>query len=246
MKTAICFRSLITASLLALFVANMGYAAADKEKSFRKGRGGNRGNERSERITRLAVGNPTYRGVGCPEGSMNLVFAPDFLSFSILFDSFVAEVGTDARKKRDVMSCDLIVPFEIPEGMQMEITRVDFRGFVGLPDRGRAVLHSVFNFLERDRGQDRDRINLRYKFDGPVAENYEISSGEVSDGRAPDTEVSPCGGRVNLRVRNQLKVVSGARGETATATIDSIDGSSNAVYYVNWRQCQGGNQRLRR
>jgi hypothetical protein len=216
--------------------------ARDSERPFRRERGGFRGNERSERVGRIGLGKLSYRGNGCPEGTMNFAMAPDNLSFSLLFDSFTAEVGADARKKRDMISCQIVIPFDIPEGMQMEITRVDFRGFVSIPEGGRGALHSIFNFHERgrnhmDRGGNRDRLNIRYQFSGPVTENYEISTGVINARGAPETEVSPCGGRAFLSVANQLRVNSGRRGETAMATIDSIDGSSNAVYHVSWKKC---------
>lgn len=227
--------------LLCLFSFSTADAFADRDRGFRRGHNnGNRGNERSVRPPRLDFNRPNFGGNGCPDGTMRAVFAPDNLSFSILFDKFVAEVGENQQGrggKRDVMSCDIFLPISIPAGMQMEITRVDYRGFVGIPQGARANLHAVLNFLDR-RGMDRDKINVRYQFQGPLAENYEISSGALNDdGQSAQTELSPCGGDVRLRIRNQLQLVSPGRVQ-ASLTLDSIDGSANAVYYVNWRQCQ--------
>jgi hypothetical protein len=143
------------------------------------------------------------------------------------------------------MNCEAILPIEIPEGQQMEITRVDYRGFVSVPEGGRASLHSVFNFMEdeargRGRWKDRSRINVRYNFKGPVTENYEISTGDLTEGRGrQQAEVSPCGGTAQLKLRNDV-VVASPRGEQASLTIDSIDGSANAVYFVNWSACRPG------
>lgn len=215
---------------LVLTVGFASQALADRDRDFRRGQPRWAGNERSERVRALATGQPVYGGSGCPEGTMNVAFAPDFLSFTILFDQFVAQTSPDTKQRRDLMTCNAVIPIDIPKGMQMEITRVDFRGFVGLPEGSRANLHSVFNFL--NRGRDGSRMNMRFQFAGPVMDNYEISSDVL------ETEVSPCGGPVRLRVVNQLKVVSRAKGPAATATIDSIDGASNAVYYVNWRACR--------
>lgn len=235
---------LIFGLLLALFLsATLAHANfLDRERPFRKGRGGAKGNERSERVSRIGVGNASFAGNGCPAGTMSVIFAPDNLSFSILFDQFVAEVGNTSRQKKDVMACNAVIPMEIPEGMQMEITRVDYRGFVAIPQGGRAVLHSIFNFTERGSGADRDKINLRYRFDGPLTENYEISTAAVEGGRNAQTEASPCGGRTNLRIRNNLQVRAGARGENAQVTLDSIDGSGHAIYYVSWKRCQEENR----
>lgn len=209
--------------------------ARDKDREFKKERPHHRGNENSQRVTSITVGQPSYGGNGCPQGTMRAVFAPDNLSFSILFDQFVAEVS-DSKPRRDVISCEAYIPIAIPDGMQMEITRVDFRGFVGLPDRAQAQLHSIFNF--RGRGGDGDKMNLRFRFQGPVMDNYEISTDAMQ--AQQDTELSPCGGSFHLRVMNQLRLVNPAKGQPASVTIDSIDGQQNAVYYVNWRACSAG------
>lgn len=216
-------------SLLSLSISTF---AADRERGFKRGRFHQRGNEHSERVNSLAVGNANYGGNGCPQGTMRAVFAPDNLSFTLIFDQFIADVTENKRGRRDVMTCDTLIPMQIPAGMQMEITRVDYRGFVSLPDRARARLHSVFNF--RGRGGDRDRLNLRFDFQGPVMDNYEISSDVMNGGT--NTEISPCGGSSQLRIMNQLHVVSPSK-QPASATVDSIDGAAHATYYVNWRRC---------
>ena len=224
--------SLFLGALVFATVQNASALGQDRERPLRPGRPQRRGNENSQTVTQVTVGTPVYGGSGCPQGSMRAVFAPDNLSFSLLFDQFAAEVVDSAPPKRDFMICNLMIPIQIPNGMQMEITRVDFRGFTNLPDQATALLHSVFNF--RGHGEDMNRINLRYNFQGPVVDNYELSSDVMTGG---DTEVSPCGGSVQLRILNELKVRTARRGESATITLDSVDGTSEAIYFVNWKQC---------
>jgi hypothetical protein len=186
------------------------------------------------------VGTPSYGGNGCPQGTMKAVFAADSLSFSLLFDQFVAEATEGSLARKDEMSCDAIIPLQIPEGMQMQITRVDLRGFVGLPNKAKATLHSMFNF--KGRGGDGDRMNLRFNFEGPKTEDYFLSSDAMGN---EDSEVSPCGGSFNLRIMNQLKVRTAKKGEPASITLDSVDGSTEAVYFVNWQSCAASNSRRR-
>lgn len=235
------FSSAAVAALLSFAFALPSHSfARDRDKNFGRGRGGPwRGNEHSQRPNNLQIGQPSSGGNGCPAGTMSVVWAPDNLSFSILFDQFVASAEPGAR--RDVMSCDALIPVTLPDNMQMEITRVDYRGFIMLPDaRAKAKLHALFNF--RGRGGDGDRMNLRFDFAGPVTDNYTISSDVLNGGGdAPNPEVSPCGGTTQLRIFNQLVVQAPGRESQAQATIDSIDGQANAVYYVNWRACTGRN-----
>lgn len=211
--------------------------ALTRDRELRRGRFAQRGNERSERVHRLNTGSAHYAGNGCPNGTMRVVFAPDYLSFTVIFDQFIAEAQGGRGQKRDLMNCTAVVPIEIPPNMQMEITRVDFRGFVSLPKQATAALVSSFNFTG-PRG-DRERMNMRYRFSGPVQDNYEISSDVlVANGRIPETEASPCGGTARLRIVNQLKVNTRSARDAATVTLDSIDGAAHAVYQVNWRTCR--------
>jgi hypothetical protein len=227
-------------SLSILFLGAISEAAPrEREKGMQKQRGGGprggqRGNENSLRPQRVRIDRPDYFGNGCPAGSMSVIFAGDYLSFSILFSEFTAESAAG----RGGMTCDTIIPVELPDGMQMEITRVDFRGFANLPEGARASFRSVFNFRE-GRGADRDRLVFNYNFQGPLLENYTLSTDSFSNG---STETSPCGGSVNLRVMSQLQVmVPRGASEPAMMTLDSADGAGNAVYYVNWKAC--GQQR---
>ncbi len=232
--------TLAALSISLLFILPSYSFAGDRDKNFGKGRGGHqRGNERSERPGRVPVGQPQSGGNGCPAGTMRVVFAPDNLSFAILFDQFVASAQVTGGDRRDVMTCNALIPIELPANMQMEITRVDYRGFISLPDaQSRAKLHALYNF--RGRGGDRDRMNLRFDFTGPGQDNYVITTDLLNGGGAnPNPETSPCGGQTVLRVYNQLTVVSRNPNAQAQATIDSIDGQANAVYYVNWRACSG-------
>jgi len=208
--------------------------ARERNREMRRDHPQRRGNEQSERVRELTVGPARYGGNGCPEGTMQVVFAPDNLSFAIIFDQFIAEVS-ERKQKRDVMICDASIPIQIPDNMQMEIIRVDIRGYAALPETSRAALESTFNF--RGSGGDGDRMNLRFRFNGPLADEYFISSHSLDDeGEPEESERSPCGGKVQLRIKNRLQVVS-RHGRQAAVTLDSIDGQNNAVYHMNWRAC---------
>lgn len=250
LKPSFFFLSILAATYASTSFAD--FNSLDRNQDFRRGPGGFRGNERSERPRNFVPGRLQHGGNGCPDGTMRVVWAPDNLSFTVLFDQFVADSTTGVRGRRDKMSCEATIPVEIPEGQQMEITRVDYRGFVSIPAGGRGTLHSMFNFVEdesripgrpgfgrgRGRWKDRDRVNVRYNFAGPIAENYEISSGDMNGGRGMrQSETSPCGGEAQLKMKNDV-VVMAPQGQQASLTVDSIDGSANAVYFVNWKSCQ--------
>lgn len=211
--------------------------ARDLDRDMRRGHGNARGNERSERVDRVETHQPISSGNGCPANTMNVVFAPDNLSFAVLYDQFIAQITNVSVDRRSVMTCNTVVPMVIPAGIQMEITRVDYRGFVGLPDRAQAALSSVFNF--RSRMPSRDRMNLRFNFMGPLADDYVVSSDVLSqDKEISNVVVSPCGGAADLQIMNRLYVTTQVAGQQASVTLDSMDAAANATYFVNWRKCE--------
>src|SRR5687768_505334 len=234
--------SLVSLFLIPLVALSSLAQARDFERPLKRGQGHHRrGNENSQQVTQIEVGTPVYAGNGCPQGTMQLMFSPDYLSFTVLFDQFIAEVGNGSSDKKINMSCDAIVPIQAPPGLQMQITRVYFLGFTSLSERARSTLHSVFNF--RGAKGDGDRLNLRYQFQGPLNEDFVLTSDANEGG---ETETSPCGGTFHLRILNQLRVAGNGPESSAILALDSVDGATETVYYVNWRTCQQGKQKENR
>src|SRR5690349_15433855 len=108
---------------LALLFVSLNAFAVDRDQPLHPGAGHGRGNEHSGHVSSLPMGQPSYGGAGCPAGTMQIVFAPDFLSFTVLFDQFVVQTDGSVGKP-SVMECDALIPFQIPAGMRMQITRV--------------------------------------------------------------------------------------------------------------------------
>ncbi len=232
---------LIIISIIALFIISPAHAK-DIGRELHRGDDGERGNEHSEHISHVEHGDAMFAGNGCPDGTMRVAFAPDNLSFSILFDNFVTELQPASNAKMARMSCNLIVPIQLPEGMQMQITRVDYRGFVELPAGTRATLNSSLSY-----GGEGNRLRFNFNFNGPTSDNYVVSSDVLTsnstqsrdDGNENhgDSEGLPCGGAISLKIQNQLSLATQTSGVAAMATIDSIDGAAHAVYFVNWKKC---------
>lgn len=208
----------------------------DVVKELRRSTDTRRGNERSKRITNVVTGNPIYSGDGCPANTAQVSFAVDNLSFSILFDQFVAESSSSTRK-REALACHILVPIQIPEDTQMEITRVDLRGYVQLPIGAQAVMRSSFNFRGRDR--DRSQLIVSSRWQGPKMENFDLTSEALREEQVKSsTEISPCGGLAYLVIRNQLSILSENTQDEALLSLDSIDGIGRAEYFVNWKSCR--------
>ncbi len=245
--------------VLTTIASSVADAATDRQRPIRKGKGKIKGNERSELPKELTIGSIKHGGDGCPTGTLSIAFAPDNLSFSILYDQFYTTVDpTEVREKmrqqeggpkdpvqenRAVLKslkCITDIPMAIPANMQLEITRIDFRGFLDLPKRSRGMISSAFNF--RGPGGDKDRIHVGFDFKGPLSEEYELSS-DAKVGQVIESEASPCGGQVVLRMVTKLDLISGNVHNSALFTLDSTDSTAQAIYYLNWRKCQGSKAR---
>ena len=221
-------------------------------RGLRKGVGGRNGNENSMKPGRLPGVGPIEKDIqrekdenkveraknGCPEGSYALTFAPDGLSFSLLFDRFVAQ--TSPSQVIDVMRCHLIVPVDVPENTRMTITRIDYRGFVKVPVGGIGVLRAAYSFQGKRNGSGPGNsraysVNFRQIFEPREwvgDQNYILSSDAFTDRQA----TSECGGVNNLRISNTLRV-QGA-GQDAMLTLDSMDGVGELKYFVSYERCQ--------
>jgi hypothetical protein len=243
----------------------------EKQRGWRRGRPsdqgrGQRGNESSERPKRPAqFGRPErdrnredkenqreQATNGCPDNTMSIAMAPDNLSFSVLYDQFIAKTQASQRGqggRQTLVRCLARVPIDIPDGMRMAITRIDYRGYANVPAGSVASLRSAYAFvgansfigMRPDNGRGRGGpnrgmgdaiVNFDYNFSGPVDEEYLLSSTAFTEKDA----VSPCGGSAVLALRNVLRIRN-QKPADATVTVDSMDGKGELVYYVRWESC---------
>src|SRR5262249_52788568 len=88
--------------LTAVTSANAWAAAADG--------GADRFKDRPVDNDDIYLGIPSYGGTGCPAGTASVTLSPDAKALSILFDTYVAEVGGTSGKTLDRKSCNVAVP----------------------------------------------------------------------------------------------------------------------------------------
>ena len=214
---------------------------------FHRGRPENHGNERSERNFRndFDPRQISYNGNGCPAGTASISLSPDNLTFSILFDKFLAEVTSSSLRPMDRKTCQVAIPITVPENMRVGITSVDYRGFSDVPVNGRGTLLADFNFrgLGRVGPQGMDRGNgevrsgrIRYDFLGPKREDYTLSSGVMSQ-----RQYSSCGEKFVLLLNTEVSLLTPAVNQAGSITLDSMDGNSHLEYHLIWERCNPDN-----
>lgn len=179
-------------------------------------------------VDNVRLGVPSYGGTGCPAGSASATLAPDASSLSLLFDSYILEAGGSTRKTLDRKSCNVAIPVIVPQGYQVSVFSVDYRGFNALPAGARSQFNVEY-FFAGSRGP-----TVQRNFMGPVADNFLIRNTLVAE-----TLVwSACGAQVILRANTNMMVMTNSRREQALSTLDSIDINAGIIYGFRWRTCR--------
>ena len=160
----------------------------------------------------VTLGQPSYGGSGCPANSASATVSPDGQELSVIFDKFVAKNG---RK-----NCALTIPVKVPNGFQVSIYTMDYRGYVAPQTTGQL---STDYFFAGQRTRPITRV-LRGET------NY-----SERDTVATMADVwTKCSDSINMRV-NAAMSASG-KGD---ATIDSVDvAHAGLVYHLKYRACR--------
>lgn len=90
------------------------------------------------------LGDPVVAGMGCPEGSYQVVLTPDGKMTSVLFNSLTAM--TDELENYAFSNCNIAVPIEVPAGITIGLTGADYRGLAYIPTDGLGVLYREYYF----------------------------------------------------------------------------------------------------
>jgi Domain of unknown function (DUF4360) len=177
------------------------------------------------------LGEPTYFGSGCPDGSVEVVQPDgDSSTVSVLFSDYMAE--TNGSRLRDRKSCNLAVPVTVEPGWSCGIFKVDYRGFTDVPRAaGRGRSSALFNaeyFFAGDRGPRKSRSFDDQDF-GPFFESDSVGA----------FAWSPCGGSTNFRINTSLMASKPSRNDPEVLIeMDSADVTQDGFhYYFRSRRC---------
>lgn len=206
---------------------------------FVKGLGGNPKNGKSFFHKGIKLKTPVTGGSGCESGTVGAALTEDKKTLSIVFDNYVAEAGVSSGVKRDVKTCSVSVPVEVPAGMQFMVVKLDYRGFNSIPKNARTRYVTMYSLINENGKQMGKRIRRRFDFFGPLESDYVLSS-DISN----QMVWSKCGKTVNFRIDTRAVAATNKKGEDTMATIDSIDAattspSSNVAYHLLWQECKG-------
>jgi hypothetical protein len=183
----------------------------------------------------VQIGNPTYQGSGCPDGTVSATLSPDATALSLIFDKYSVETGKSASGVvADRKQCSFQIPMTLPAGYSVTVMRVDYRGYRNLPAGAFGSFQAGFSFRDRRRAHA-GGPDVRQAFRGPAEGDFFITQ----NSNVP--EWSECDGDVQLRLDTALDLRSSRHGELATVSIDSADltGERQVQYVLAWRRCNG-------
>lgn len=204
--------------------------------NFSKGIGAAPKNKNSAKVKGLVkLKGPVVGGSGCPEGTVGVALTPDNKTLSLVFDNYIVQAGRSTGLKRDIKSCSITLPVEVPAGYQFAVVKLDYRGFNSIPKNGRTRYLTIYSFLDGNSGKQLGkRVRRQFGFKGPIDEEYVISS---------DVSSSPiwsrCGKSVNFRVDTRAAAVTNGKGDDVMGMIDSIDAAvgTSVEYHLLWQEC---------
>jgi hypothetical protein len=178
----------------------------------------------------VRVRSINFAGSGCPAGSVATNVSPDRQAFTLLFDSYIAEVGPgiSAREKRK--NCVVNVDLDFPQGWSYTIFTVDYRGYLDLAN-GHVGTQQTSYYFQGSSATARLASNIV----GPQARDYQIR-----DTLGVTALVwSPCGAQRSLNMNTEVRIDNTRnRNGSSIMTIDSIDGQFKHIYGIQWRRCR--------
>ncbi len=184
--------------------------------------------ESGNRPSYVRLRNLSYAGSGCPAGSVATNVSASRDSFTLLFDSFVAESGRGIPLSQSRKNCMLSVDLDFPSGWSYTVDTLETQGYVALDPGVRADVTTSFYF----QGQTAT-ARFSSSFYGPTSRDYHIR-----DTLGLSAQVwSPCGMQRALNLNYSIRV-SGGSGGRGLITMDSpVDGSPRP-FTLRWQRCR--------
>jgi hypothetical protein len=170
-----------------------------------------------------------FAGSGCPAGTVAQNISPDRQAFTLLFDSYIAQVGAGVPFTEKRKNCQINVDLDFPNGWSYSLLTLDYRGYVALEPRVTGLQQSRYYFQGSSAS-----ATLKSTFRGPMDQNYQFR-----DTLGLSAVVwSPCGAQRALNINSELRLDnSQAPGRQGMLTNDSIDGALSLIYGFKWTNC---------
>jgi hypothetical protein len=178
--------------------------------------------------TKVFIKDITYGGSGCPQNSVGKFISSDRHTFTLIFDSMVASIGTGVAVAENRKNCQINLDLQYPSGFQYSILNTVFRGYADLA-KGVSGTQSATYYFSGDAKQ----VTATSTFKGPTTGDYSTPD------TIPFSSVvwSPCGAALPININSQVRLTGGG-GASGLLTQDSLDGKITYVVGIQWQKCK--------
>ncbi|KAI8907888.1 hypothetical protein EDD86DRAFT_21917 [Gorgonomyces haynaldii] len=174
-----------------------------------------------------AITGWTASGTGCTDGTVSAIFADDRLSFTLIFDNFIASSGPGVAQTEYRKDCVLQLRLKYDTKLQYAVTSIDYRGYANLPQGMKGRLVSRYNFPNADT-----KMETIQPFVGPYDNDYLFSTGIAAENRT----YSDCKKNVHGRIVTTI-ALNGDMTKSALLGVDSQDGKLSQRFALDWQPC---------
>ncbi|MDZ4678032.1 MAG: DUF4360 domain-containing protein [Oligoflexia bacterium] len=170
-----------------------------------------------------------FNSNGCPPGTYSVVLSPDQQVLSVLFDSFNVEAGGNTGRLQDTKTCRLQIPINVPAGHRIGVYKVDYRGYVNIPHKGRSHLMVDYIFANQKSP------TFHKQMMGARNQEY-ILTDTIGAGHMKWTA---CGMPTIIDLKATLSLALNGEAAQSMITFDSLDGQPKGgiTYHLQLKRC---------
>ena len=209
--------------------------------------------------------NITATGSGCPSSSYSAAISKDALSFTLIFDKFLAFSGAGSTSQDFRKQCKILLDLEYPASSSFSVVGVTYRGYVSVNEGVVGMIQSNLTMndglkVEKGRGrklQD-NTVSSGASFKGPLSEDFLQTDNSPSNNlvwtdckkRVPRSSYgyqdahdasseTPVLSRSPVVIDAEIQLLGNAT-QLALGNqiaVDSLDGKLNHTFTLKWRDC---------
>lgn len=171
----------------------------------------------------------TVNGSGCPQGTADVSVSSDNTSFTVTYDSFLAEAGGNADAVDSRKNCQVNLAVNIPSGFTFAIASADYRGFGHLQSGATGMQQASYYFTGSSA-----TTSSSHELAGPFSDNWQFTDRTA----VSELVYKPCGEQRNLNINSELRVSAGSNAARKSfMTMDSSRGGVKTIFHIAWKQC---------
>jgi len=175
----------------------------------------------------------TVNGSGCPAGTVQANFTPDYSMLELTFSDFVAQTGPGTKPADWRKNCIVAVTLHIPAGFTFALIGADYRGYAQL-DPGVTGKQQTTYFIAGMQGANTMHTNVPADLDanGNYSRNDEIPVSEWVWAKCGIDSIANLNASVSLDN-------SKSRNSYGLMTLDETDIGSQILFqwHFAWQTC---------